>query len=110
GVTGGVIYLVLELLLVPLFVGGTVWSVLRMMAAILLGRHALPPPDTFDLPIMLAALGLHLVLSTVYGLVLSAAINRSSAGVAVLLGAMIGLVLYILNYYAFTALFPWFAN
>ena len=55
GVTGGVIYLVLELLLVPLFVGGTVWSVLRMMAAILLGRHALPPPDTFDLPIMLAA-------------------------------------------------------
>lgn len=110
GLIGGVAYLVLELILVPLFVGGTVWNVLRMISAIILGRDALPPPDTFDLPIMLTAVALHLALSTAYGLVLSAAINRSGPGVAVLVGAMFGLLLYIVNFYMFTEVFPWFAN
>jgi hypothetical protein len=110
GLMGGVVYLVLELILVPLFVGGSVWSVLRMIAAIVLGRGVLPPPDTFDVAVVLTGAVLHLLLATLYGLVLSAMINRAGPGVAVLLGAMVGLVLYIINYYVFTAVFPWFAS
>lgn len=110
GLIGGTAYLILELMLVPLFVGGTVWNVLRMIAAIVLGQGVLPPPDTFDLPVSLTGVGVHFALSVVYGLLLASMINRSGPGVALVVGAMFGLVLYVLNYYAFTALFPWFAN
>jgi hypothetical protein len=110
GFLGGVVYLMLALLLVPLFIGGTVWSVLRMIAAILLGGDVLPPPDTFDVGIVLTGAGLHLVLATLFGVILSVMINRSGPGVAVLMGAMFGLGLYIVNFYVLTAVFPWFAG
>lgn len=110
GFVGGVVYLMLALLLVPLFIGGTVWSVLRMIAAILLGDDVLPPPDTFDVGIVLTGAGLHLVLATIFGVILSVMINRSGPGVAVLAGAMFGLGLYVVNFYVFTAVFPWFAG
>jgi hypothetical protein len=110
GLVGGVVYLMLALLLVPLFIGGTVWGVLRMIAALLLGDGVLPPPDTFEVGIVLTGAGVHLVLATIFGVILSLMINRSGPGVAVLVGAMFGLGLYIVNFYVFTAVFPWFAG
>lgn len=109
GLIGGVAYLVLELIFVPLFVGGTVWAALRMVAAIVLGRDVVPPPETFDLGIALTGAFVHLLLATLYGMVLAVLINGAGPGVAVLAGAMFGLGLYILNFYVFTMLFPWFA-
>lgn len=110
GLMGGVVYLVLELILIPLFIGGTVWTVLRMIAAIVLGTDVLPPPDTFDFAIILTGAVVHLLLATLYGLIIAAMINGTHPGVAVLAGTMLGLALYIVNFYVLTSVFPWFAS
>lgn len=109
GIIAGVVFLMLEMIMVPVFGGGSPWGPPRMMAAIVLGEGVLPPPATFDLGIVMAAMGLHLVLSVVYAVVFALAVGRLSLGPALALGAVGGLILYLVNFYGFTALFPWFA-
>jgi uncharacterized membrane protein YagU involved in acid resistance len=81
----------------------------RLAAAIVLGVHVLPPPATFDWQIMIVATCLHVALSIVYTFVLAAAVCRLSTRDAVAAGALFGLLLYGVNMYGFTRLFPWFA-
>jgi uncharacterized membrane protein YagU involved in acid resistance len=109
GIIAGMVFLVLEMIMVPVFGGGSPWAPPRMMAAIVLGEGVLPPPATFDAGIIMAAMGLHLVLSVVYAIVFAVAVSRLSLGKALILGGFGGLVLYLVNFYGFTALFPWFA-
>ena len=109
GIIAGVVFLSLEMVMVPVFGGGSPWGPPRMMAAIVLGEGVLPPPATFDLGVIMAAMGLHFVLSIVYAVVFSLVVNRLSLGPALALGGVGGLVLYLVNFYGFTALFPWFA-
>ena len=110
GVIAGAIFLLLELFMVPIFAGGSPWGPTRMIAAIVLGQGVLPPPATFDLGIVAAALGVHFVLAIVYGLVFGAIIGRMHIGPALLVGFAGGLALYLVNFYGFTAIFPWFVE
>lgn len=110
GLIAGAVFMILEMVMVPIFKDGSAWGPPRMIAAILLGRDVLPPPATFDLGIFAVAMALHFVLSVVYAVVLAFAICRMPAGAALALGAAFGLLLYIVNFYGFTAIFPWFAN
>lgn len=80
----------------------------RLAAAIVLGPSVLPPPVSFDWKVMLTASGLHLVLSVAYGLMLAPLVARLAAWPAVLAGTGFGLLLYVINMYGFTLLFPWF--
>jgi uncharacterized membrane protein YagU involved in acid resistance len=109
GIIAGSVFLALEMFMVPVFGGGSPWGPPRMMAAIALGKGVLPPPATFDFGIVMAAMGLHLMLSVVYAAVFALAVSRLSFGPALALGAIGGMVLYVVNFYGFTALFPWFA-
>jgi hypothetical protein len=113
GFIAGAVFLVLEMLMVPIFLGGSAWDPPRMMAAIVLGERVLPmpgqTPPPLDATVMLAALGVHFMLSTIYALMLAALVARVSAGPALALGVGFGLLLYVVNFYGFTALFPWFA-
>ncbi|MFC7514859.1 sodium:proline symporter [Herbaspirillum sp. GCM10030257] len=89
-----------------------VWNMLlrdsRLAAAIVLGPGVLPPPPTFDPFIMLVASVLHFALSATYGLAIAALVNRMKMTTAVGLGAISGLLLFILNMGGFTSVFPWF--
>lgn len=109
GLIAGAVFLVLEMLMVPLFLGESAWGPPRMIGAILLGEAALPPPATFNLGIVLVAIVLHFALSSVYGILLAAIIKRRTEGSAILIGVLFGLALYLINFYLFTGLFPWFA-
>ena len=97
------------MMLVPLLQGGSPWGPPRMIAAIGMGKEVLPPPATFDAVILMVAMLIHLALAIVYGLILALIIQRLSMGMAIAAGAVFGLVLYLVNFYGFTALFPWFA-
>lgn len=114
GLIAGVVFLVLEMLLVPLFMGGSPWGPPRMIAAIVMGREVLPPPETFEAGILLGALVLHFALAIVFGLLLAVIISLfnfdSSAGLTFAVGAVFGLLLYYVNFYGMTAFFPWFAE
>lgn len=105
----GIVFLMYEMVMLPLFLGESPWGPPRMMAAIVLGRDVLPPPAAFDMGIMMVAMMLHFMLSIVYAFVIAGFVQGRSAGLALGIGAVAGLVLYLVNFYVFTAAFPWFS-
>lgn len=109
GLIAGAVFLVLEMLLVGI-AQGTPWAPPRMIGAILLGPDALPPPAGFALGAVLAGLVVHFVMSALFGLGIGALVSRMSTGTAILVGLAAGLVLYVVNFYVLTAVFPWFAD
>ncbi|RQR34858.1 hypothetical protein [Burkholderia sp. Bp9142] len=112
GVAGAAI-LVAEIV-EAVIVGQGAWAPLRMIAAIYFGEDALAPSATFEVGILLAALGVHAALTIVFGLILAVIAAPfsldSSIGMATLAGASFGLLLYVVNFYAMTQFFPWFAD
>jgi hypothetical protein len=109
GVIAGAVFMMLEMVMMPLFAGVSAWAPPRMIAAILLGREVLPPPATFELGVFLVAMMVHFALSIIYAVILAWIIYTFSLGPAIAIGMAFGLALYVINFYGFTAIFPWFA-
>jgi hypothetical protein len=109
GLVAGLVFLVLEMMMVALVLGESPWGPPRMIAAIVLGKGVLPPPATFDFGIVIVAMIVHFILAIVYALIFAFAAQRLTTGVAVAAGGAFGLILYLVNFYGFTAVFPWFA-
>ena len=111
GLLAGVVATLLQLMLWSLHAFAlpeTLFRDARLTAAIVLGHEVLPPPPTFDWRVMIVATCVHFALSIVYAIVLAAAIGRLSMRAGLAAGTLFGLVLYVVNMYGFTALFPWF--
>ena len=108
GIIAGAVFMMLEMVMVPMFLGGSPWGPPRMIAAIGMGKGVLPPPDTFALVPMVVAMAIHFMLAIVLAVVLALFVNRVGLGMAVLAGAVFGLVVYLINFYGLTAVFPWF--
>jgi len=108
GIIAGIIFLILEMVMVPLFLGGSPWGPPRMIAAIVLGEGVLPPPATFNFGIVMVAIILHMILSVIYALIIGYIIRKMSFGMALSIGAVIGLALYLVNFFVMTGIFPWF--
>lgn len=105
----GAVFMILEMIMVPVFMGGSPWGPPRMIAAIGMGEGVLPPPATFDAAIVLVAMLIHFGLSVVLAFVFAFIARGRAIGMAVGLGAAFGLVVYFVNFYGMTAVFPWFA-
>lgn len=108
GLIAGAVFMMMEMGLVAM-AGESPWGPPRMIAAIVMGEGVLPPPATFDLMILMAAMAVHLMLSIVIGVVFALVARRFGLVMAVVAGAVVGLGLYVVNFYGFTAIFPWFA-
>lgn len=106
GIIGGASFMLLE---VFLNAGGGHATPVRQIAAIALGASVIPPPTPFTALVFVAAMAIHLPLSLIYARVLALLINGLAPARAMEGGAVFGAALYGVNYYAFTALFPWFA-
>ena len=111
GLIAGAAMMMIEMPLMAL-AGMGFWAPPRMIAAIVLGREVLPPPATFSIGVMAVAMMIHLVLSIVYAFIFAWVISRweLGTGMALVAGGVFGLVLYVVNFYGFTVLFPWFAD
>ena len=105
----GLAFLVLDLALVAIVGGESLWGPPRMIGAILLGEGVLPPPATFHLDSFLAALVVHVGLSLIYGSIFAWVANRAgwSLSASALIGVLFGLAIYSVNFYGMTAFFPW---
>jgi hypothetical protein len=110
GLIAGVVFIMLEMFMVWAFLGGSPWGPPRMIAAMVLGRDVLPPPAPFALGIMMVAMIIHFMLSWAYAFLFAWAFGGLKTGTAVLIGAALGLAIYLVNFYGFTALWPWFSN
>jgi len=111
GIIAGIVATVVQIALWSVFANALptiLFRDARFAAAIVMGRKVLPPPASFDWMVMLVATGVHFALSIAYGLALSPLISRLRTLPSVLVGAALGLGLYGVNMYGFTAVFPWF--
>ncbi len=112
GLIAGAVFMMLQMIMVPVFIGGSPWAPPRMIAAIILGKHVLPMPPRpakFDMGVMMVAMMLHFMMSIIYAIIIGWLCRNLSLGISVLLGAVIGLIIYFINFYGFTVVFPWFA-
>jgi len=112
GLLAGVLATVVQIILwwlAAIPVMETLWRDTRLTAAIVLGADALTAPSATPWTLMLVAALIHFMLSGLYGLVLACFIDRLAIGRALLAGGFFGAVLYIVNLYGFSLLFPWFA-
>ncbi|WP_025040800.1 hypothetical protein [Nitrosospira briensis] len=82
----------------------------RFTAAILLGQGVLPPPATFDWKVVIIATVIHFVISIVYSLILARLLSRVGTVFSLLAGFIYGLLIYTVNMYGVTAIFPWFSE
>ena len=110
GLIAGAVFLMLEMLMVPMFLAGSPWGPPRMIAAMVMGPDVLPPPASFDLVILMVAMMIHIVLSIVLALVFALLAKGRPMTTTIMVGAVFGLVLYLVNFYGMTAVFPWFAE
>ncbi|MBX7501684.1 hypothetical protein K3181_09540 [Qipengyuania sp. YG27] len=110
GLVAGLIFVLVEMILVPTVGGGSAFGPPRMIAAIAMGEEVLPPPATFDAGIFTVGMLVHFALSAVLGVIFALFINRFQRVFAAKIGAglVFGLLVYLVNFYGLTALYPWF--
>lgn len=111
GIIAGAVFLILEMVLFETVGGESLWGPPRMMAAMVMGEGVLPPPATFDAGIVMVAMMIHFPLAIVYGIILGWVISNWNLGLgaSIAVGIVFGLLLYVINFYGFTAIWPWFA-
>lgn len=110
GLIAGAVFMMIEMLLVWLVQGESPWGPPRMIAAMVMGEGVLPPPADFNLGIMMVAMIIHFVFSIVYGLIGAWIVHRFDMGLALLVGAVLGFAIYVVNFHVVaSAVFSWFA-
>src|SRR5215831_5051984 len=80
----------LILLVVP---GGSPWSSVTLFSRVIMGRIV---PDVFQLSLGTSIIE-HLILSIIYGLIVSIVVRRATQWRAIMGGALCGIVLYVIN-------------
>lgn len=107
-IVAGTVFMAVEMLGRELARGTTAFTTPVRIASLLLGedvaRSSEAPAGLFVL-----ALALHAMLSLVYASVVCLAVRRLPIGLALLGGALFGAMIYVVNHYALTPLFPAFA-
>ena len=108
-IIAGIVFMMLEMMMVPVFMGDSPWGPPRMIAAIGMGERVLPPPATFDAGVMMVAMLIHFGLSVILAFLFAFIARGRPIGMATLIGGVFGLVIYLISFYGMTAVFPWFA-
>jgi hypothetical protein len=98
----------MEVALVPLFTRRSPFLPLHWIASLAMGPSALAHPTTFDLGVTTTAITVNFLLAMLYAVVLDLFVRRLAVVSAVLGGAVFGVILYLVNFYLMTGLFPWF--
>lgn len=113
GFGAGAILMVLDLVWSLVVTGEGPWVAPRMIAAIVMGPGVLASRE-FDLGIVVVALLLHYALGITGGLVVAAVSAPlgldARLDLAVLTGAVFGLVLYVINFHVLVGAYPWFGE
>ncbi len=112
GLIAGAVFMMLEMFMVWALKGESPWGPPHMMAAMILGKGVLPAEGTyapFDMGIMMTAMMVHIPTSIVFGLIGAWIVHRFDLSLALLIGAVYGWAIYILNFLIVApVMFPWF--
>lgn len=111
GLAAGTIASLVQLLLwwlcdIPL--RETIFRDIRLTAALIMGKTILPPMSGMSWNVFLIAMLIHTALSMLYALLPAYLVGHWPSGSTILAGVFYGLVIFAVNMYGFTILFPWF--
>jgi hypothetical protein len=110
GLVAGAAYLAAQVSFTAAAHPGGALEPLQRIAAILMGPDVAPQAD-FVSTVFGMTLVIHLTLSMVFGRIVSVLTWRQRPGPAVLIGALVGLALYGLNFGLIApGVFPWFSE
>jgi MFS family permease len=107
GAVAGSVFLVTNIVLMPLSLGIDPSLSLRYIAALVLGNQILTQTDNTTL-ITVVGVIVHYVLSFVFTLIVAVVIHRWGILIGIIGGAVLGLALYGINLYTMTVFFSWF--
>jgi len=110
GLVAGIAFLATLSVLGAIVEGDATWMPFHQIAAMLLGPSAMEDPGAFDATVVFASLAVHAGLSMIYGLMMAFLIVEFSPDSAPWVGAVCGALLYLVNLYGFTGLYPWMAE
>lgn len=110
GVIAALAFAVFETLMYAVALGQSPWVPTRMAAAILLGPAALEASGPPGLQVAMAALFVNFVLGILYALILSLIIRGLPQGPAMITGGLFGVLIYLVNFFWFDAVYPWVAE
>ncbi|MEJ8838841.1 hypothetical protein [Ramlibacter sp. AN1133] len=111
GLVSGAAYLVAQVSFTAAARPGGAAEPLQRIAAILMGPDAAPPPAEFTFTMLGMALIIHFALAMVFGRIVSVLVWSRRTGPGVLTGALVGLVLYVVNFGLIApSAFPWFGD
>ncbi len=106
GLLSGLAMLILSIIL-PWMILGDPLLIIRLMASLLLGPQVIPLRSGLVPGIYLVALITHFSLSLFFTVLIVLVFHRWGMLVAFIGGAIFGLLIYIVNYFSFSTVFPW---
>jgi hypothetical protein len=105
--------MVLDLIWSALFNAHGPWRTSHMIAPIFLGADSMAADFRFSLGVVAIALAAHYTLGIVFGLVIAAIMAQlrlESPGRSLATGAVLGTLLYLVNFHVMVGLFPWLVD
>jgi len=113
GLIAGLIFMVVEMLLVWLAMGMNPFAPPQMIAAIVMGPDVLPdaiPPGS-NIVVLMVGMLVHFALAVILAFVFKylAMALRLNGTMLIVAGVVFGLIVYVVNFYGMSSIFPWFA-
>jgi hypothetical protein len=108
GLVAGAVFFA-QLLWIAETTAGSYWLALRLLASALLGTDALTPASGDGARVVMAALAAHIPLSLGFACLIAFVLHRWGMIVGIAGGALFGLALYGVNFFALAPLAPQFA-
>ncbi len=114
GLIAGAVFMALEMILVWLAMGMNPFAPPQMIAAIAMGPEVLPGPGVVpgsNVGVIVVGMLVHFVLSVALAFIfkLIAGALKLNGTMLLAAGVVFGLLVYAINFYGMTAIFPWFA-
>ena len=106
GLAAGTAHLLVNLVLTPLMLDLQPDLILRYMGSLALGQGVLMETDNTVVPVVVGLI-VHFTLSILYTLLIAIVIHRWGLIVGILGGALLGLCIYLINYYTTTTFVNW---
>lgn len=104
GLAAGTVMLIAALILLPVVYEVPATLSLQYFASLVLGSSALMDPG---IGVLLVGVLVHYVLSILAALVIAIVIHRWGFWVGVIGGALLGVAIYVINFYTMTSFWPW---
>lgn len=106
GFVAGAVFLVVNLVLTPVYLDVDASVIINYIASLALGKDMLT--DDTSPAIIAVAIIVHGILSLAFTLVIAIVVHRWGLTVGIIGGAILGLSIYAINLYTLTLLFEWF--